>query len=473
MRNKGKFVYFDIGPKPFIMTLKSVNPYNGLTIETYSKTSKGELERILQEASEGYELWRKTPAKERATHLKAVAEVLRKRKGEFARLISIEMGKLLKEAEAEVEKSAQVCDYYAEKGAEYLGDKMIQTEYDISRVVYRPLGPVLAIMPWNFPFWQVFRFAAPNLMAGNTGILKHAGNVSGCSLAIASVFEEAGFPEGCFASVLIPGKETQPLIEDERVAGVTLTGSTQAGKKVAEAAGRSLKKVVLELGGSDPYLILDDADVRLAAEKCAFGRLLNAGQSCIGAKRFIVMDSVYDAFLEAFKEKLEATTFGDPLDKSSTLAPLATRIFRDDLHYQVEESVKAGANCISGGYIPDMEGAFYPATILTEVKPGMPAYDEELFGPVASVMKVKTEAEAIQIANDTVFGLGAAVFTRDKKRALRIASDELHSGAVFINDFVKSDPRMPFGGVKESGYGRELAEEGIREFMNIKTVAGN
>jgi succinate-semialdehyde dehydrogenase/glutarate-semialdehyde dehydrogenase len=454
------------------MSLKSVNPYTGKIIKTYPQTSTRDIERILHQASEGFKLWQKTPPKERADKLKTAGNILRKRKEEFARLISTEMGKLLKEAEAEVDKSALVCDYYAENGEKYLQDKPIDTEYDVSRVVYRPMGPVLAIMPWNFPFWQVFRFAAPNLMAGNTGILKHAGNVSGCSLAIASVFQEAGFPEGCFASALLPGKETQPLIEDPRVAAVTLTGSTQAGKKVAEIAGKNLKKVVLELGGSDPYLILDDADVELAADKCAFGRLLNAGQSCIGAKRFLVMESVYDRFLEAFKTKLEAVNPGDPLDKNSTLAPLATTVFRDDLHRQVKESIKAGAKCITGGYITDPEGAFYPATILTDVKPDMPAYDEELFGPVASVIKVASEEEAIKIANDTVFGLGAAVFTKDRDRAVRIAADELHSGCVFINDFVKSDPRMPFGGVKESGYGRELAEEGFREFMNVKTVAG-
>ncbi|MGM0650655.1 MAG: NAD-dependent succinate-semialdehyde dehydrogenase, partial [Bacteroidota bacterium] len=410
---------------------------------------------------------------ERAGLLRAAAEELRRQKSEFARLITLEMGKLLTEAEAEVEKSARVCDYYAEHGESYLSEKHIPTEYDVSKVVYRPLGPVLAIMPWNFPFWQVFRFAAPNLMAGNTGILKHAGNVSGCSLAIASVFEKAGFPEGCFASVLLPGKETQPLIEDKRVAAVTLTGSTQAGKKVAEMAGCNLKKTVLELGGSDPYLILDDANIQLAAEKCAAGRLLNAGQSCIGAKRFIVMQEVYDDFVNAFKEKLQAAKLGDPMDKNTTLAPLATKLFRDDLHHQVKSSLTAGATCITGGYIPDMEGAFYPATILTDVKPGMPAYEEELFGPVASVFKVSSEDEAVRIANDTVFGLGAAVFTQNSKRAERIASGKLNAGTVFINDFVKSDPRLPFGGIKESGYGRELAIEGFREFMNVKTVAGN
>ncbi|MFW5805988.1 MAG: NAD-dependent succinate-semialdehyde dehydrogenase [Bacteroidales bacterium] len=455
------------------MILKSVNPYNGENINSYPQTSAEEVERIIHKSATGFESWKKTPASRRAEKLKSVADVLRKHKTEFALIISKEMGKLIKEADAEIEKSAMVCDYYAKHGEAFLQDKNLSTEYDISRVVYCPLGPVLAIMPWNFPFWQVFRFAAPNLMAGNTAILKHAGNVSGCSLAIASVFKEAGFPDGCFASVLLPGKETTPLIEDSRVKGVTLTGSTQAGKKVAEIAGRNLKKTVLELGGSDPYLILDDADVVLAAEKCAAGRLLNAGQSCIGAKRFIVMEHVYDGFLDAFKQKLEAVHLGDPLNPVTSLAPLANKTFRDELHRQVIHSVDGGATCVCGGYIPNMQGAFYPPTILTDVQPGIPAYEEELFGPVATVFKVNSEAEAIRIANDTVFGLGAAVFSHNRVRAEHIAEKELHSGAVFINDFVKSDPRMPFGGVKESGYGRELAVEGLREFMNIKTVAGH
>ncbi len=455
------------------MTLKSVNPYTGENIKNYPQTSAEALEEIIHKSATCFERWKETPESHRTEKLKAAADVLRKRKTEFALIISKEMGKLIKEAEAEIEKSALVCDYYAKHGETFLQDKNISTGYDISRVVYRPLGPVLAIMPWNFPFWQVFRFAAPNLMAGNTAILKHAGNVSGCSLAIASVFKEADFPQGCFASVLLPGKETTPLIEDPRVKAVTLTGSTQAGKKVAEIAGRNLKKTVLELGGSDPYLILDDADVDLAAEKCAAGRLLNAGQSCIGAKRFIVMEAVFDEFLDAFKKKLETVQPGDPLHPATSLAPLANVTFRDDLHRQVKASVDAGATCVSGGYVPDMAGAFYPPTILTGVKPGIPAYEEELFGPVASVFKVKTEAEAIHIANDTAFGLGAAVFTKDNNRAERIATDNLRAGAVFINDFVKSDPRLPFGGIKASGYGRELAEEGIKEFMNIKTVAGH
>ncbi|MEA3447975.1 MAG: NAD-dependent succinate-semialdehyde dehydrogenase [Bacteroidota bacterium] len=455
------------------MILKSVNPYTGDTIETYPQTTSEALENIVHKAVEGYELWKKTEASERARKLTSVATVLRENKTEFARIISTEMGKLITEAEAEVEKSALVCDYYATHGETFLQNKIINTEYDISRVEYHALGPVLAIMPWNFPFWQVFRFAAPNLMAGNTAILKHAGNVSGCSLAIASVFEKAGFPEGCFASVLLPGKETQPLIEDKRVVAITLTGSTQAGKKVAEMAGRHLKKTVLELGGSDPYLILDDADINLAAEKCAAGRLLNAGQSCIGAKRFIVMQEVYDDFLSAFKKQMEAVKPGNPLNRNTTLAPLATTLFRDDLHHQVENSLKSGATCVTGGYIPDMQDAFYPPTILTGLKPGMAAYEEELFGPVASVLKVNSEEEAFHIANDTVFGLGAAVFSQNRERAEHIASEKLNAGTVFINDFVKSDPRLPFGGIKESGYGRELAIEGFREFMNAKTVAGN
>ena len=455
------------------MTLQSVNPYTGETLNTYQKTGDEELNNILSLARDTFYKWKNTEPSERASLLKNTADILRKRKDEFARLISTEMGKLITEAEGEVEKCARVCEYYVENGVDFLQSESISTEYDVSKVVYSPLGTILAIMPWNFPFWQVFRFAIPNLMAGNTVILKHAGNVSGCSLAISSLFQEAGFYEGCFSSVLLPGKDTEKLIKDSRIAAVTLTGSTGAGKKVAEISGHYLKKTVLELGGSDPYLILNDADIDLAAEKCAAGRLLNAGQSCIGAKRFIVMEGVYDEFTAKFRKKLEDAKPGDPLEKSTTLAPLASTIGREDLHRQVEDSIKQGAECVLGGYIPNSQGAFYPPTILTNVKPGMPAYEEELFGPVASVFKVTSEKEAVDLANDTVFGLGAAVFTSDKNTAEKLATEELDAGSVFINDFVKSDPRLPFGGIKQSGYGRELALHGLREFMNIKTIAGN
>ncbi|MDA3911147.1 MAG: NAD-dependent succinate-semialdehyde dehydrogenase [Bacteroidales bacterium] len=453
------------------MSLKSTNPFTGKLIKEYPSHSDLEIEKLLNNSVDAYQSWKRVSIKERALLMKQAAEILRDNKMKYAEIMSNEMGKCITEAQAEVEKSAWVCDYYAEKASEFMNPKNIKTDYLISKVIYQPIGPILAIMPWNFPLWQVFRFAAPNLMAGNTGILKHASNVSGCSLSIQEVFEKAGFPTGVFQSVLIRGSETSKVIEDKRIAGVTLTGSTEAGKKVAEAAGKSLKKTVLELGGSDPYLILADADISLAAEKCAAGRLLNAGQSCIGAKRFLVHDAIYDEFLSAFKQAMQAVKLGNPMDANTQMGPLANTSFRDDLHYQVEKSIEAGATCILGGEIPDMQAAFYPSTILADVKPGMPAYDDELFGPVASVIRIKNDEEAICIANDTVFGLGAAVFSKNLKKAEKIA-EEIESGAVFINDFVKSDPRLPFGGVKESGYGRELSKEGFREFLNIKTIAG-
>ena len=325
-------------------------------------------------------------------------------------------------------------------------------------------------MPWNFPFWQVFRFAAPTLMAGNTAVLKHASNVPGCSMAIEEIFREAGFPENVFRSLLIGSDMVEKVIKHKAIKGVSLTGSTPAGKSVASLAGAELKKCVLELGGSDPYLILKDADLELAAKKCAAGRLLNAGQSCIGAKRFIVEEAVYAHFLELFTHEMNAAQFGDPFDEESTMGPMAREDLRDELHQQVVDSVNEGAEVIIGGEIPHRKGAFYPPTILENVKPGMPAYEEELFGPVASVIKVKDQEEAIRVANDTDFGLGAAVFTQNLKKGEHIAEIELEAGACFVNDFVKSDPRLPFGGIKTSGFGRELSVHGIKEFMNVKTV---
>jgi succinate-semialdehyde dehydrogenase/glutarate-semialdehyde dehydrogenase len=325
-------------------------------------------------------------------------------------------------------------------------------------------------MPWNYPFWQVFRFAAPTIMAGNTAVLKHASNVSGCSLAIEELFREAGFPENVFRSLLANSSQVENIIKHRAIKAVSLTGSSSAGKSVAAIAGGVLKKCVLELGGSDPYVILQDADLENAAKICASGRLLNAGQSCIGAKRFIVEDEVYPYFLEHFTHEMNSAHFGDPTDSESTMGPLARKDLRDELHDQVTQSVKKGAEIIIGGEIPHREGAFYPPTILENVKPGMPAYNQELFGPVASVIKAKDEEEAIQIANDTDFGLGAAIFTKNKNKGERLAEYALDAGCCFVNDFVKSDPRLPFGGIKTSGYGRELSEQGIKEFVNIKTV---
>lgn len=452
------------------MALKSINPFNNKVIAQYEQMIENEVDSILNNAENQWLNWRSVPIIERENLLFKVSELLRERKEELAQLISSEVGKLINESRAEIEKCAWVCDYYAENAERFLSPENGNTDYTKARIYYKPLGVILAIMPWNFPFWQVFRFAAPTLMAGNVAILKHASNVTGCSLAIEKLFRDAGYPDGAFTSLLLKGSNTINVIEDKRIAGVTITGSTQAGKAVAEAAGRSLKKTVLELGGSDPYLILEDANIDLAAEKCVVGRLLNAGQSCIGAKRFIVEETVYDRFIKKFVEKMDAAQIGDPLNEETTLAPLATKSFREELHHQVQTSIELGAELLIGGYIPDNEGAFYPATVLGNVKKGMPAYSDELFGPVASVIKVKDEFEAIEVANDTVFGLGAAVFTQNIARGERIASEYLGAGAVFVNDFVKSDPRLPFGGIKESGYGRELSVYGIREFTNIKTV---
>ncbi|MCB0634497.1 MAG: NAD-dependent succinate-semialdehyde dehydrogenase, partial [Lewinella sp.] len=367
------------------------------------------------------------------------------------------------------EKCAWVCRYYAEHGADFLTNKMKGTDAAKSYVSFEPLGVILAIMPWNFPFWQVFRCAAPAVMAGNTVLLKHASNVPGCALAIEALFTEAGFPKGVFQTLLIDSAATADVIASPAVRAVSLTGSEAAGRAVAKLAGEYLKKCVLELGGSDPYLILEDADLDHAAEVCTKGRLLNNGQSCIGAKRFIVVEKVYDTFLEKFRAKMAAATMGHPMDEQTDLGPLARTDLRDDLHEQVQLSVRQGARCILGGEIPEMEGAYYPATILVDVAPAQPAYYEELFGPVASVIKVIDEQEAILVANDSPFGLGAAIFTRNTEAAERIAQ-EIDSGSVFINALVKSDPRLPFGGIKNSGFGRELSEFGIREFVNVKTV---
>ncbi|HXK93193.1 MAG TPA: NAD-dependent succinate-semialdehyde dehydrogenase, partial [bacterium] len=363
-----------------------------------------------------------------------------------------------------------VCEYYAENAEKFLAPEPAATEASKSYVTFQPIGVVLAVMPWNFPFWQVFRFAAPALMAGNAGVLKHASNVPGCALAIEQIFRDAGFPEHLFRSVLCGSREVAGIIENPRVRAATLTGSTPAGRAVGAKSGERLKKSVLELGGSDPYLILEDADLETAAATCAASRLINSGQSCIAAKRFIVVEPVAERFTELFVESMKAAKVGDPLDEDTQVGPQARHDLRDELHQQVVKTLEQGAKLVLGGEIPDGKGAYYPPTVLTNVKKGMVAYEEELFGPVASIITVRNEEEAIATANDSVFGLGAAVFTQDVARGERIAAEELDAGACFVNTFVRSDPRLPFGGVKESGYGRELAHYGIKEFVNIKTV---
>ncbi|MHA2496365.1 MAG: NAD-dependent succinate-semialdehyde dehydrogenase, partial [Candidatus Hodarchaeales archaeon] len=381
-----------------------------------------------------------------------------------------EMGKPLADARGEVEKCAWVCDYYAENAESFLAPELVETDASKSFVAYQPLGVVLAVMPWNFPFWQVFRFAAPALMAGNAGVLKHASNVPASALAIEEVFLKAGFPKNLFRTLLIGSKQVAAVIENPLVKAVTLTGSTPAGKAVASKAGEMLKKTVLELGGSDPYIILEDANLEEAVGTCVASRLINAGQSCIAAKRFIVVASLVTAFEELFVQKMNAQRIGDPLDPATTVGPQARHDLREELHGQVQKSIAHGARLLLGGSIPDDPGAYYPPTVLTDVKKGMPAYDEELFGPVAAIIPVKDEIEAIRVANDTIFGLGAAIFTEDIEKGEQIATLDLEAGSCFVNTNVRSDPRLPFGGINESGYGRELSYFGIREFVNIKTI---
>ena len=450
--------------------LKSINPVNGKTVKTFETHSEKGVEKIINSVDKAWHSWRLSTFQYRSRLMKSLSDLLISKKEKLAFLMAQEMGKVKKEGIAEIEKCAWVCDYYSKNAESFLERETIETEYQKSFVSYQPLGIILAVMPWNFPFWQVFRFAAPTLMAGNTAVLKHASNVPGCAVAIEELFREAGFPENVFRTLLIGSKQVENVIRHPAVKAVSLTGSTPAGKSVAAIAGSELKKCVLELGGSDPYLILKDADLEYAAKKCAAGRLLNAGQSCIGAKRFIVVEDVYAHFLEHFTQEMNNARFGDPSDPEVTMGPLARIDLRDELHKQVTDSVAKGAEIILGGEIPLLKGAFYPPTILENVKPGMPAYDEELFGPVASVIKVKDETEAIKVANDTVFGLGAAVFTHDDVKGEIIAEKKLQAGCCFVNDFVKSDPRLPFGGIKESGFGRELSDSGIKEFTNIKTV---
>jgi succinate-semialdehyde dehydrogenase/glutarate-semialdehyde dehydrogenase len=414
--------------------------------------------------------WRRVDSSSRARVLTATAGVLRDRLEDLARLVTQEMGKPLDQARAEVEKCAWVCEYYAAEGTDHLAPVAVETDAFRSMVAFEPLGVILAIMPWNFPLWQVVRFAAPTLMAGNAALLKHAPTTQGCAHAIEDVFLEARLPGGVFQNLPVDVDAIPGIIADPRVAAVTLTGSTRAGKAVAATAGAHIKKTVLELGGSDPYLILEDADLDAAAAQCTTGRLINSGQSCIAAKRFIVVASVMDDFRERVLARMGAAVMGDPLNPATHVGPMARKDLRDTLRDQVARSVRAGALCLLGGQVPERPGWFYPPTVLSDVRPGMAAFDEELFGPVATLIEARDEVDAIELANRTRYGLSAAVFTRDLERGERIARERIEAGACFVNAFGRSDPRLPFGGIKESGYGRELSEFGIREFVNIKTV---
>jgi len=451
-------------------TFESVNPATDETIETYEWHDSNGADEALAKAQDTFEDWSSRRIEERQSLLAGAADVLRDNKREYAETMTAEMGKPISQAVAEVEKCAWVCHYYADNAAEFLQEERIGTEPHANTYVrYEPLGVVLAIMPWNYPFWQVFRFAAPNLAAGNVGILKHASNVPKCAFDIENVFRRAGFPEGSFTSLFVETELVEGIIKHDRVHAVTLTGSNRAGEAVAQTAGREIKKTVLELGGSDPFVVLDDADVQEAAETAAQARNINSGQSCIAAKRHIVHEDVYDDFLNKFVSEVEDLEMGDPTDEDTDVGPQARRDLRDELHEQVRASVDAGARVLVGGEIPDRDGYFYPPTVLVDVPDGCPAANQEVFGPVAAVFGVSDEDEAVELANSSEFGLGASVWTDDLKRGERV-TERIEAGMTFVNALVKSDPRLPFGGVKKSGYGRELSTDGIHEFTNKKTV---
>jgi succinate-semialdehyde dehydrogenase/glutarate-semialdehyde dehydrogenase len=451
------------------MSFEVVNPATGEKVTEIPAWDSNQLEAGLAAVAAASPEWRNTPMADRCALMHKAAEVLRTNKDKYAAIVTQEMGKLINDARAEVEKCATVCDFYADNGAEFLADEVIESDAGKSYVAYLPLGTVLAVMPWNFPLWQVFRFAAPALVAGNTGVLKHASNVPQCALLIEEVFKLASFPENVFRSLMIRASQVKSVIEDSRVQAVTLTGSEPAGRQVAAAAGNSLKKSVLELGGSDAFIVLEDADLDLTVQNAVVSRFLNTGQSCIAAKRFIVVDAIAEDFVARFKAGVEALKAGDPMDESTTLAPMAREDLRDELHVQVADTLAAGAVAATGCEPIDGPGAFYKASILDRVEPGMRAYHEEFFGPVAIVIHARDEEDALRIANDSPYGLGGSVWTQDSSRGERLAR-QVESGCTFVNGMVKSDARLPFGGIKNSGYGRELSQHGIREFTNAKTI---
>lgn len=450
--------------------IQSVSPTDGRIVAEFEETTPAETQHHIDTAVALQKDWAHVAVADRAAPMMRAAELLEESRESLAELMALEMGKPVAQGRGEVDKCAWVCRHYAEKTPEILADIHIEADRAKSYVAYRPLGVVLAVMPWNFPLWQVFRFAAPALMAGNGGLLKHASNVTGCSLEIDRIFTEAGFPDGLFRSLVLPSSRVDEVLEHPGVVAATLTGSDPAGRAVARKAGSLLKKTVLELGGSDPYIVLADADLERAAATCAASRLINGGQSCISAKRFIVERPVVDEFVELMASKLSTAVVGDPLDEDTTLGPMARVDLRDELHAQVEASTSAGAKLVLGGKIAGGKGAFYPPTLLAGVEDGMAVYREETFGPVAAVISADSADHAVEIANDSEFGLGAAIFTSDVDRGEEIARDRLEAGACFVNAFVASDPRLPFGGIKMSGYGRELADLGMKEFLNAKTV---
>ena len=448
---------------------ESINPATGQLIEQYPAMRADVLSAALDEARTTAMAWARVDLSVRVSMLEQVAVLLTAQREELAQLITREVGKPIAEARAELDKCVVLCLYYAEHAPDFLADESVEGCGREHVITYEPLGVILGIMPWNFPFWQVFRFAVPVLAAGNTVLLKHAPNVCGCALALEALFVEAGYPEGVLRALLIQIEQVESVIQHDAVRGVALTGSEKAGAAVAASAGRAIKKTVLELGGSDPYLICEDADLDLAAKKCVQSRLNNCGQTCISAKRLLVHHAVLEPFTEKVLAEIALRQQGDPADETNDLGPMARVDLRENLQRQVDASVAAGARLLLGGQTPEGAGLFYPPSVLADVRPGMPAFDEELFGPVVALISVADEAEALELANQSAYGLGAAVFTKDIERGKRLAS-QLECGACFINDFVKSDPRLPFGGIKRSGYGRELSKWGIREFVNVKTI---
>ncbi|MBK0370425.1 NAD-dependent succinate-semialdehyde dehydrogenase [Flavobacterium agrisoli] len=447
----------------------SINPANGKEIGQYKRISVQEATTFINQAHECFLNWKQTTFQERAFLLNQLAEVLETDLEKYAQMATQEMGKTIGQARKEIEKCALVCRYYADNGAHLLQNENVATEAKKSYVTFQPMGVVLAIMPWNFPFYQVIRFAAPALMAGNVAVLKHASNVQGCAFLIQEAFEKAGFPKATFTNLNVDSSAIETLIEQDKIVAVTLTGSEKAGRSVASVAGKNLKKAVLELGGSDAYVILGDADLEKATDLAVFGRLQNNGQTCIAAKRFVVVEPIYNDFIAMLTQKMAAAKMGNPLEETTFYGPLARIDLRDELHDQVEKSVKEGARLLLGGVIPQQDGAYYPATILADVNPGMVAFDQELFGPVAAICKAENEKHAIELANKSEFGLGSGVFTSDVAKGEQLAL-QLEAGSSFVNKLVVSDPRLPFGGIKNSGFGRELSGYGIKEFVNIKTI---
>lgn len=449
--------------------MKAINPSNDQLIKEYKEYGSKTVQTILGKTEAAWQTWRDTDLALRRSLMHKAAEVLRGNLEEYALLMTREMGKTIRESRAEIEKCAWVCDYYADYAENFLQDELVETTASKSFVSFEPLGIVLAVMPWNFPFWQVFRFAAPALMAGNAGILKHASNVPGCALAIEAVFKEAGFPDDLFRTLLIPAKDVEAVITDKRVKAVTLTGSEPAGMQVAAIAGRELKKTVLELGGSDPYIVLEDADLAECLSTAVQARMINNGQSCIAAKRFIVVESVLEEFERSMSERMASMKVGDPEDGETQIGPMARRDLREELHQQVLKTLAQGGRLLTGGEALEGPGAFYKPTVISGVVRGMSLYHEETFGPVAAIISVKDAEEAIEVANDSDFGLGGSLWTSDTIKGEALAR-RIESGAVFVNGMTVSDPRLPFGGIKRSGYGRELSHFGIREFVNIKSI---